>query len=114
MKKMRTIRCEKAAIQAGRCYYCNHPTWIRDAGVFATQYGLTIHQSHFFRQTAEHLLPRGNGGNDTAKNIVMACFFCNSRRHRARKPLPATQYKAMVLKRVKRGKWHGRGPVCLP
>ena len=40
-------------------------------------------------------------------NIVAACRFCNSRRHRTLRPLPPQDYAHKVQQRLASGKWRG-------
>ncbi|NNC52061.1 MAG: hypothetical protein HKO08_03355 [Erythrobacter sp.] len=49
-----------------------------------------------FRATAEHLLARSEGGADCPGNVVAACWYCNSHRHRARSPLSPEKYAEKV------------------
>lgn len=60
--------------QDGLCFYCDRKCWLpweggggpgREPGLMATR---------------EHLIRTADGGNNTAENIAMACFYCNSRR----------------------------------
>ncbi|MBL4929995.1 HNH endonuclease signature motif containing protein [Fuscibacter oryzae] len=56
--------------------------------------------------TAEHLHPRSEGGQDTTDNIVAACWYCNSRRHRRKHPLSPEAHRLRVQQRMTAGKWH--------
>ncbi|MFL6628408.1 MAG: HNH endonuclease signature motif containing protein [Vitreoscilla sp.] len=56
--------------------------------------------------TAEHLVPRCEGGTDGPENIVAACAHCNHTRHKRRRPPAPTQYREAVRMRVARGRWH--------
>lgn len=103
---LKNIRKLKAKAQGGRCYYCKHPCWASDPRNFARKHRLTVSQAKWFCQTAEHLVPVSEGGDDTLENIVMACDYCNSRRHRCRSPLHASLYLRKVRERVARGRWH--------
>lgn len=58
--------------------------------------------------TAEHLLPRHDGGSDDPSNIVAACLHCNKTRHRKKVPPDPASYKAEVLRRLMKGRWHPR------
>jgi hypothetical protein len=91
--------------QAFRCYYCQAPIWERDPWRFVAEYRLTLRQAEFLRSTAEHLLPLSEGGATSRANIVAACLFCNSTRHKARNPLPADTYRARVQRHVACGWW---------
>ncbi|WP_352453422.1 HNH endonuclease signature motif containing protein [Mesorhizobium sp. M0106] len=59
-----------------------------------------------FRATAEHLIPRSEGGPDIRRNIVAACLQCNTARHRAAVPLGHKDYQSKVAQAVLKGKWH--------
>lgn len=82
--------------------------WLGASDDFARVYGLSPSQARLFRCTAEHLHARCQGGGDQHPNIVAACWWCNSRRHRAKVALGPTRYKARVEALVRRGRWHGR------
>ncbi|MCB5200028.1 HNH endonuclease [Loktanella sp. TSTF-M6] len=57
------------------------------------------------RCTAEHLRPRSEGGRNTEDNIVAACLFCNSNRHRAKIALTPIVYRQHVQERMASGRW---------
>jgi hypothetical protein len=80
--------------------------WLDDPSEFTARYGIREKQAKRFACTAEHLLARQDGGKDVQGNIIAACHFCNSTRHRALTPLPPEKYRARVMKRMWRGKWH--------
>lgn len=74
---LRRCACRK---QDGRCFYCLKPMG-RDV-------------------TAEHLVARMDGGNDTPANIVAACRRCNAARHQEDQtdaPDPATHQTFVLL-----------------
>ena len=51
-------------------------------------------------------MAKQDGGLDTPENIVAACRWCNSRRHK-RKTVPAPEaYLQLVQQRIRRGRWH--------
>jgi 5-methylcytosine-specific restriction endonuclease McrA len=80
--------------QEGKCYYCG--------------FRMRMHGANGPSRllcTAEHLIPRGEGGSDAPSNIVAACIHCNQTRHRRKQPPPPDRYKAEVQRRVKRGRW---------
>lgn len=81
--------------QRGRCYYC-------DQHMCKTKAHGPLH----LLCTAEHLLPRGEGGLDDASNIVAACLHCNRTRHRRKVPPDPYTYRAEVRRRVTKGRWH--------
>lgn len=113
MKKLAKIREIKIRLQSGLCHYCGQPMWEDDLDVFRKRHGLTRKQAARLRCTAEHLTARCEGGRDTLDNIVAACHFCNTGRHKRRNPPPPGCYAALVRKRMEHGKWHGFRAVPL-
>lgn len=105
--KLATIRKSAFEHQQGRCYYCRLPMWLRDSHKYAARYGLTRKQATLFQCTAEHLLPRKDGGGNATPNIVAACRFCNQRRHTRSKALSPERYKALVSRRLQKRRWQG-------
>jgi len=93
--------------QSRRCFYCGYRMWLSDPEQFAASAGLSLKQTSRLRCTAEHLLARCEGGKDGPENIVAACLSCNRRRHARRKAMAPFEYKALVLRRVNSGRWHG-------
>ena len=92
--------------QSGRCHYCELPMWLDDPAEFTEKYRISSGKARLLRCTAEHLVARQDGGSDSSSNIVAACWFCNSRRHR-RKVAPSPDlYKLRVRKRINQGRWH--------
>lgn len=80
--------------QGGQCYYCGLRMWL-DGPCGPSP----------LRCTAEHLMPRSEGGADGTLNIVAACLHCNRTRHKRKKPPDPERYKADVRRRVERGAW---------
>lgn len=104
--KLVTLRKSAFKAQSGRCFYCHVLMWENDPGSFALVHKFTLKQARWFKCTAEHLVAKQDGGLDTAENIVAACRWCNSRRHK-RKTVPASKaYLQMVQHRMRRGGWH--------
>lgn len=81
--------------QRGRCYYCDQQMCLQS----------TLGPRPLLC-TAEHLLPRHEGGTDDPANIVAACLHCNRTRHRRKVPPDPTSYRTEVLRRVMKGHWH--------
>jgi 5-methylcytosine-specific restriction endonuclease McrA len=107
--RIAVLRDAACSLQHGRCHYCGVLMCCRDFASFAKSYGVTIRQARSIECTAEHLIPASEGGKNTRSNIVAACRFCNSRRHKKRKIIPsAAKYFQLVRKRVARKKWHAR------
>ena len=94
--------------QKGRCYYCDVPMWLERPEEYSGSYGIRESQAKRFRCTAEHLLARQDGGTNAMANIVAACSFCNSTRHRAPNALSPEKYRKRVLRRLRCQKWHPR------
>ncbi len=82
-------------LQGGRCHYCGVRMDAADSkGPLA------------LRCTAEHLIPRSDGGADRASNIVAACGHCNRTRHKRKVPPSPDVYRKQVQRRVRLGRWH--------
>lgn len=92
--------------QAGRCYYCGSPMWNDNPEEFAKYHKISMSYAARFQCTAEHLLARCDGGNNSPENIVAACLFCNNARHKRKKPPAPVQYKSIIQTRLRKGKWH--------
>ncbi len=102
------VKSRKKAFQnqVGRCYYCKSPMWQRDVRKFAKDNRISVSAAARFKCTAEHLTARCDGGTNSKKNIVAACLFCNSTRHKRKKPPTPSKYRADIQRRIKKGKWH--------
>lgn len=102
-------RLRAAAQQGGLCYYCQLPLCeerTTDLASFAAVHNITTKQARRFLCTAEHLLPKSDGGGNHPGNIVAACFHCNTTRHRRRKVLSSEDHRARVRGRLERQRWH--------
>lgn len=105
--KLQSLRRQAFEREGGRCYYCGVRMWLvspdelpatpRSAGSVAK-----------LQCTAEHLVPRSEGGRDTLANIAAACAHCNHTRHKRKQPPPPAVYREQVHRRVERGSWHDR------
>ena len=100
------LKCAAYSMQAGRCYYCQVPMWLYVPEELTESLALTHGEAARLQCTAEHLLPRSEGGRDVRDNIVAACVHCNRVRHKRKVPPAADHYLNDVRRRVKRGKWH--------
>jgi hypothetical protein len=98
-------RARAASRQKHCCYYCGLPMWDEHPEAFMARYDLTRRQAAQLRCTAEHLVPRCQGGFDTARNIVAACAYCNRKRHARRCPSTPAAYRAFVRQRMQGGRW---------
>ena len=90
------------------CFYCRFPMWESNITQFCATHDLSRREAMRYECTAEHLIPRQDGGRNERRNIVAACKFCNQTRHRAKLPLAASEYKSRVRRRIERGRWHPR------
>ena len=107
---MSTARIQSARRKAferqnSKCFYCKVSMWLTSP--FELD-GCKSESSGYARLqcTAEHLLPRGNGGQDCDANIVAACAHCNRTRPKRVRPPAPEAYRKDVARRVKRGAWH--------
>jgi hypothetical protein len=82
------------------------PMWLDNSATFANKYKITTKQAKFFQCNAEHLEARQDDGKDGESNIVAACYFCNQKRHKCKKPKDPVSYKRYVGSRVVKGKWN--------
>jgi hypothetical protein len=82
--------------------------WENKQKEFARKHDITQNYAARFQCTAEHLFARCDGGSNQESNIVAACRFCNSTRHKCKKPPTPEKYKSHICKRLKMGKWHPR------
>lgn len=104
--KLKNHRRRAARKQGGRCFYCQQPMWDASPQEFIVRYGLSAGLAKRFRCTAEHVEARSDGGKDVAANIVAACLFCNTTRHKAKHPVDAVTYAAVVRSKLEKGRWH--------
>lgn len=107
MNKIAKLRIQSALIQQCRCFYCGL-AMIEPALPQFTPKELKPKFQKYLRCTAEHLTARQDQGRDSAQNIVAACWWCNTRRHKGREdnaPNPQ-KYRQRVQSLMKRGRWH--------
>ena len=102
----KTTRIKAYKAQSGLCYYCSQPMWEQDINKFMQKYSIPINKAKLLQSTAEHLVPRCEGGSDQGSNIVAACKFCNINRHKSKKPLDPPNYQNRVLNRLSQNAWH--------
>lgn len=107
MTPLARIRRRQVRAQQGLCFYCRQPMWEDSPDLFTNRYGLEGPRVRWLQATAEHLLARSEGGADHAGNVVAACSYCNSHRHRCPRPLPPADFASFVRQRLAAGKWHG-------
>lgn len=108
MADIRKLRHSAHSLQGGRCYYCHEPVWEANPTLFALQHNLPGRLLAHLRCTAEHLQARQDSGKNSRQNIVAACAWCNSQRHkgRQRRAPSAKSYALWVQAIVSSGKWH--------
>lgn len=104
---IQTIRNHKAVRQHWRCIYCDQPMWLKDLEAFAARHRLSSEQASLLQVTAEHLLPRCEGGRNSYANIAAACLHCNRMRHQAPEVLSPEAYARYVRSQLQGGQWHG-------
>ena len=73
--------------------------WVENPDEFVIKYKITKRQAKFYQCTAEHLLPRKDGGKDSLSNIAAACKYCNQQRHKSKLSLSPVKYQAYVQKK---------------
>ena len=91
--------------QDHHCYYCGAPIWLDGLHIFASKYSLSLGQAKLLKCTAEHIIPRSQGGRNNVSNIVAACLYCNRTRHARPQAPDALTYKRLVQQRVAQGRW---------
>ncbi len=102
------LRTQAFVSQGFRCFYCRLEMWSGDVDAYAKRWGLTGAQSVGLECTAEHLIARKDGGQDTAENVVAACLTCNRRRHRWMPNAHWSVYAAAVAVQMAKGHWRKR------
>lgn len=105
MPALTLLRSQAFRAQHGRCCYCSVPMWQVSPDEMKA-FGLRPRTAAPLRCTAEHLVAQQNGGKDVKGNIAAACWLCNTRRHKRKSPPPPDDYRALVQKRLAKGKWH--------
>lgn len=103
--RLQHLRYQAYQQQNGNCYYCEMQMWNNSPEELATQYRLSTSRVKPLKCTAEHLEARQDGGKDSKTNIVAACLFCNSHRHKTKKPKDPMQFKEKVKLRMARQGW---------
>ncbi len=99
-KSIVCLRARAFEDQRARCFYCNLPMWNWKPEAFAARWDITQRQTQQFRCTAEHLKARSEGGGNTRENIVAACWICNTRRHRRKRPPEPLRWREIRRSRV--------------
>ena len=94
--------------QHGRCFYCGVAMWLVSPSELPIERAKPSAAVAQLKCTAEHLVPRSEGGKDAPGNIAAACLHCNWTRHKRKRPPGPDAYRAEVGRRVRRGAWHHR------
>lgn len=107
MNKLAKLRIQSAITQQCRCFYCGL-TMVEPALPDFAPKGLKPKWQKYLRCTAEHLTARQDQGRDNSQNIVAACWWCNTRRHKGReeKAPDPLRYRLRVQSLMKKGGWH--------
>jgi hypothetical protein len=105
MKRTSKIRLAKMHAQGGRCYYCDQLMWEHKEELQERPDRWTNRKPRALQCTAEHLIPRSDGGADTSENIVAACWYCNTTRHRKKQARSPQEHRAHVRKQMCKGRW---------
>lgn len=116
MGALKHIRKKKMIAQEGRCHYCGLPMWEDDEATASPSGTGKKPGPRQLRCTAEHLHARSEGGGNSPDNIVAACWYCNSHRHRRKSPPSPEAYRLHVQQRMAAGRWLARylqGPAHL-
>lgn len=103
--KHQILRSKAYRQQNGYCYYCNMPMWDKSPEPLALQYHVPTNRINPLKCTAEHLDARRDGGKDSGDNIVAACHFCNSQRHKYKIAKEPESYKSKVQTRMRKKGW---------
>ena len=98
--KLQKFRNEAAEAQHWLCCYCRLPM-----GGEGSPWRWTLEPlGKAFEASAEHLVPRCDGGQDTRGNIAAAHVRCNQRRHRRRRAMTPERFAAFVRRRIGSGR----------
>ncbi len=106
MKELHRSKIAAFHLQGGSCYYCGFEMWMRSPDELIQMHGYTKRQAALLQCTAEHLLPKCEGGSDGPRNIVAACRRCNHLRHKRSAPPSPERYMKLVQSRLARNRWH--------
>lgn len=106
--RIQNLRNRAFHAQHGRCFYCGVAMWLTSPSELPGEHPKHSAAVAQLKCTAEHLVPRSEGGKDAAGNIAAACLHCNWTRHKRKRPPGPDAYRAEVGRRVRRGAWHQR------
>lgn len=104
--RIKSLRRQAFKRQGGLCCYCGARMWLSSPDELPCP--LPSSAAARLKCTAEHLVPRSEGGTNTPANIVAACAHCNHTRHKRNVPPSPSVYRQQVTKRVQAGSWHYR------
>jgi hypothetical protein len=100
MSKLSKLRDQAVVRQHGKCCYCDVMLLPPGTGPLSA--------------TAEHLIPRSEGGATNVENIAAACRYCNSTRARAKRTLSPGAFRELAMTRLGKGRWHQRNKGSAP
>lgn len=103
MKPLVKLRRAKMLAQGEKCFYCDQRMW--DTALCATDSTPKSRRSKALQCTAEHLCARSEGGSNKPENIVAAYHYCNTTRHKCKKPRSPEDHCAHVRRRISQGRW---------
>lgn len=106
-QSLKNARTSAFNAQGGKCYYCNQPMWLKSVQELLSRFSISPKQARLLQCTGEHLEAHSEGGSSSQKNIVAACWFCNTKRNAGKKNRAPDQHKNHVTHRLLRGASHG-------
>lgn len=71
LKRRKKLGTEFRQKHKGKCFYCKRMVKVKH-----------VKQDDPLRATLDHLVPRSQGGKDSRKNLVLACYQCNQAKGR--------------------------------
>lgn len=89
--RVRRLRTAAYVRQKNRCYWCGK-THLRGSKPGDPRHPDTL--------TAEHLVRRADGGQDTPANVVVACAHCNRDREQREDGIPHVRVRAITRPHV--------------
>src|SRR5690606_35763396 len=99
------LRREAFQRQGRRCYYCQVVMWLHKPEDLPGR-PPSLAAASSVKCTAEHLVPKSEGGRDFANNVAAACDHCNRTRHRRKTPPSPEALRKLIAARLSRGAWH--------
>lgn len=103
--RIQVLRRRAFERQGGLCWYCAVPMWLVSPDELPSS-SPSQRTAERLRCTAEHLVPKSEGGRDTDKNVAAAYAHCNQTRHKRKTPPTPQLYRQDVVGRMAKGRWH--------